>query len=301
MTSKLFVGWVSTLVLIWMYFWQHKYHLNIVIGVLVHNEATFRGFLDILEMYPQPEYIVHIDEKYKIPSVHLPHNVRILDKRLNIKWGRFSLVHAELLLLNYTKQYDYDYFVLLDGTTMPIVPYRQFQEDLKKLEGKSIVFQHKPYETCKKGNSMCVRTKAKCFDDACTKYDITPNNKPVYKAAQWVLLGKEFIDYYHQNHQWALQWIKFFRNTRMPDESFFQTLLMDSPFNVDVVKRYVVYTKWRYCFQPPKRRGASPCWLVKQDFADVVTSDSWFARKIHINSNLRPLIKDYVHHVKINS
>lgn len=70
------------------------------------------------------------------------------------------------------------------------------------------------------------------------------------------------------------EYIRFYRNVNCPDESFFQTLVMNSPYKA---KRedYLHYVDW-------SEGGNSPKTLMIDDYEKLKASDKLMARKFDI-------------------
>ena len=271
--------------------------MKIAFAFLVHNEETLQGFQQFLTNYysSNHHYFIHFDKKLEKVEFPLP-NVHVVEQQVNAKWGKYSLLYSELLLLKASTNYRYNFLYFMDGMTVPIRPLKDLEDYLQNLNPDSCaIFDRKPFPACRYDRSACKRTKAKCIDKECTQYDLTPNNAPVYKFSQWVMLSRPFIDHLFSEAKWFADWIDFFKHTSIPDESFFQTLLMDSPFNETQVYENPMYTRWTDCQKYPTRKGGkSPCWLLGADHMEVVTSDKWFVRKLGMQSELREILYEEI-------
>eukprot|EP00834_Sanchytrium_tribonematis_P002372 NODE_72_length_24857_cov_0.454399.p8 type:complete len:294 gc:universal NODE_72_length_24857_cov_0.454399:9221-8340(-) len=280
-------------ILIWCLFYLYPIHPpRIGFGFLVHDHDTLQGFKEFITHYysPNHDYFIHFDKKINKESFDQP-NIHVIDQQIKCNWGKYSLLFAQLLLLKSADSTNIDYFYFLDGMTVPLRPLRDLESFLSELDpNTSQLFDDYPIPTCKYNWPECTRTKARCENSNCTRYDITPNHAPIYKYSQWVMLSKPFISYMFTNQKWLTDWIQFFKHTTVPDESFFHTIIMDSPFKNDQIYGIPVYTRWHDCLRYSKRKNWSPCWLLKDDYVDVMTSDRWFARKIAINSGLRSIL-----------
>ena len=67
---------------------------------------------------------------------------------------------------------------------------------------------------------------------------------------------------------------RFFRSVLCPDEMFFQTLVMASPFAARVVARNYRYVQW------PAGSSRNPQVLVEDDLARIRASGAHFCRKL---------------------
>ena len=71
------------------------------------------------------------------------------------------------------------------------------------------------------------------------------------------------------------EYIKLFKHSLCPDECFFQTLVMNSPF-ASSVKPYLHYIKW-------EKGKSSPRTLTESDYQEIVDSSKLMARKFDID------------------
>lgn len=71
------------------------------------------------------------------------------------------------------------------------------------------------------------------------------------------------------------EYIKLFKHSLCPDECFFQTLVMNSPF-ASSVKPYLHYIKW-------EKGKSSPRILTESDYQEIVDSSKLMARKFDID------------------
>jgi hypothetical protein len=91
-----------------------------------------------------------------------------------------------------------------------------------------------------------------------------------YAGSQWYTLSYRCIQYIHDFVQRNPAFVEYYQNTIIPDESFFQTILLNEPklkiFNDN--KRYVSWTP-----------QSTPAILGVQDFDRLIGSNKHFARK----------------------
>src|SRR5215469_15408213 len=205
-------------------------------------------------------FFVHIDEKsdfQKFSSITEDH-VFFSEKRIPVCWGEFSQIEATMLLLGeaLVSAANYDYFVFLQGSTYPLrtgVYIQRFLERNRGLEFMNAVKMPAPGYSLSKINTL--------------RY---PSDKPLHHFAQRVLgkLGLAHRDYrkylpgieaYAGHACWALtrdactyirrfttantHFVEYFRNTFAPDESFFHTIIGNSPFRANLRKN-LVYADW---------------------------------------------------------
>jgi hypothetical protein len=93
-----------------------------------------------------------------------------------------------------------------------------------------------------------------------------------YAGSQWHTLSYRCIQYIHEFVQQNPAIVNHYRRTLIPDESFFQTVLLNhSSLNIlNNNKRYIAWS------------GSKPAVLRTQDFDRLVNSDCHFARKLDL-------------------
>lgn len=101
-----------------------------------------------------------------------------------------------------------------------------------------------------------------------------PDDVKFYFGSCWVCLSGEtwnWMKQYLRNHP---EYTRFYKNSNCPDESFFQTLLMNSPYK-DNCGDYLHYVDWGEGESRPRT-------LTIDDFEKLIVSDKLMARKFDI-------------------
>jgi Core-2/I-Branching enzyme len=221
-------------------------------------------------------FFIHVDRKTDIRAFTDARGERVFfsGTRIPVYWGEFSQVRAAILLMRQAlgRPVNYDYFVLLTGSTYPLRSGRYIQAFLKEnrgLEFMSMVRMPAPGKPVSRINTL--------------RY---PSSKPVRRFAFRLVakLGLARRDYrkhldglppYSGVASWALtrdacryllEFIgrnpfaeKYFENTFAPDEMFFHTILGSSPF-CDRIRRDLLYDRW-------SRPGPHPSMITDADVA----------------------------------
>jgi len=92
---------------------------------------------------------------------------------------------------------------------------------------------------------------------------------PHFGSSYWYL-HRRCLEYIHEFALQNPKYVQFFKPVLIPDECFFQTLLMNSDLAANIEKRTLTYVDWR----PPW-----PGILTIHDLPRLFASDSLFARK----------------------
>lgn len=209
------------------------------------------------------------------------------DKRFNIRWGHSSMVDATLSLLKQAKaNCSYDYYHLLSGVDMP----------LKNQEYIHDFFDNNPsleYVTCEYSDEWLHRFKYYHFfrgiqrkrgsiiGKILTGGDLISiqiqkilrvnrlKNKQfkIYKGSQWFSVTNDFVSYLLSREEDIDRLIQF---SLCADESFIQTIIMDSPFKKSLAGTNLRLIDWK--------RG-EPYTFQITDKDELMNSEMLFARK----------------------
>lgn len=101
----------------------------------------------------------------------------------------------------------------------------------------------------------------------------TPFSKdfPCYAGSQWHTLSYRCVQYIHGFVQQHPEFVKHYRRTVIPDESFFQTILLNNR-DLKIFNNNQRYITWD---------GSGPALLKVKDFDYLINSDRQFARKFN--------------------
>lgn len=126
-----------------------------------------------------------------------------------------------------------------------------------------------------------------------------PDDMKFYFGSSWICLSGEterWMESYLEAHP---EYIRFYKNANCPDESFFQTLVMKSPFE-DKREDYLHYVDWS--------EGANrPRTLTTADYEKLMASEKLMARKFDLavdkkiierlkTNNDQNCVRDQLHH-----
>jgi hypothetical protein len=259
-------------------------------------QRLFRSIYD-----PENLYVFHIDAKSK-PEFHQSmhqflaayDNVHILESE-NCRWGGFSMVHVELEAIRYlikTGQ-SWDFFINLSGQDFPLKTQNQIKSFLKKNSGSNFltVFDEAYIKQwCNPYILFRPRSSSRNFNNARSRVERyfveVPGMSQLmyvpfvkrrfiegntwYAGWQWMILSRAFCEYIFKDDLLD-KYVSFFKNTFIPDEGFFQTVIMNSPFKETVVNDYQRTVTWQY-------RGDVNIFREK-DYDFLLNSKNLFARK----------------------
>lgn len=276
--------------------------IRIAYCLLVHkNPEQVNLFIKQLLVDPGADVYVHVDAKQRDALIDriLNHSrVHILSQSVAASWGDISLVDATLLLFRAVLRSaePYDFVCLRSG--QDLVVKSGYKEYLTQHKGENFIALRK----------IAPGTIGAAFLDVrwprCTRrlYDgmhpyrvlralmtrlyamginVRPNVRRVpatyglYDGSQWFSFSGHLVRSiiaYLDNHRW---YYEAFEDVLVPDTSFFQILIMNSPFASTVVNDYHMYVQWGSTL----RNVNHPMTLTSADIPSIEGAGKFFARK----------------------
>lgn len=258
--------------------------IKIAYFILVHRfpEQFKRCFKAIYN--PDNYYLIHMDKKasnslhenVKKFLIDFP-NASILDSE-NVIWGGYSMVQVELngikeLLRLHT---DWDFYINLSGQDFPLKSQNDIRDFLEKNRKNNFIKVAdqalvRP-ETMNRVENYFVETDTD-FSNSTKKRpflkDVTP-----YIGGQWMILTRECCEFFSNSKETATI-ERFYHNTLIADESFFQTVLMNTSFGGTIVnddKRAIIWI-------PDGDIKLRPKTFTKDDMPFLLAGNNLFARK----------------------
>lgn len=273
--------------------------------ILVHRYPNQFKKLFTAIYDPKNVYLIHMDKKadkdlYAKIEYFLDDyaNAHIL-KSQNVVWGGYSMVNVELKgikkLLQLGKKWEY--FINLSGQDFPLKSQTKIKQFLTANKGSSFVKINNQREerpnTLNRIKNYFTETKTG-FIGKPFKRDFLPEVTP-YIGGQWKILSRECCEFIIKNPKVA-KFRKYYKNTLIPDEGFFQTVLMNTKFTGSIInddKRAIIWIPdFRTKNQAKKMSAVTttaliasgkiklrPKTFVTTDLPYLVKSEALFARK----------------------
>jgi hypothetical protein len=264
---------------------KNPYQVNLFINQLISDRLA--------------DVYVHIDkrnyEKVADKIIKSP-NVKVLKDCLGCEWGDISQVDTTILLLREVldQNIDYDFVCLRSGQDLLV--RGGFKEFLTKNRNRiymdffDISWKNKgamklnwPKFTRKRYTSAhplrIVRRAIKLFYDK--GISLFPNKKywpeeyDFYCGSQWFTIPFEVTKYminFLDENPWYRD---YFTHTYTPDEWFFHTLIMNSPYREAVERNNLLYLR----MGKKLSERNSPVFLTSEDIGLIQESKQYFARK----------------------
>lgn len=245
--------------------------------------------------------LVHVDRRsppavfdvIRTPLEPLP-NVRFLPRH-SCRWGDFGHVQATLAGIRelVTSGVAYDMLVLLTGQDYPIKPDSMIASTLEQGHGKSFVewFPLPAPQWALGGLNRIERWHVwpaghhltfPPLNGALARLPFRrrfPGGYRPFGGSSYFCLTRRHVEYIAEFVQREPAFVRFFRNAHIPDELFFQTLLLNAPLGDELVNANQHLIDW-----PPGAR--SPQLFGPADVERLVTSPKLFARKFDTIADL---------------
>jgi hypothetical protein len=247
-------------------------------------------------------------------------NIEIVSE-FRCKWGSFGIVDATLSAMRHYEDFNYDYFINLSGECYPLKPPEVIKEELNGQNCALMEVFKMPYSGFGRHGGMN-RIQNRYYPMPLPIFPYPrgmsiprlkkrlPCDLEPYGGSTWFCLPKQLVSY-------ILEFVKqnpavpaFFRHVFAPDEMFFQTILLNSPFRSKIVndnRRYIDWSRSRpptilttlqtILLNSPFRskivndnrryidwsRSRLPKILTKDDLDNIKKSGKLFARKFDLN------------------
>lgn len=220
-------------------------------------------------------------------------NVVYLDQVYSVNWASYSIVRATLELCKEALKYPgIEYLHLISDADAILKDAETFKTFFQINYGKNFINYH-PYEG---GNIKDVPFSKMTLFHRLEKYDIRVNleenrsykeelikqkeadeyrplpDVPIYGGSAWWSLTRECVEYLVSQTEGFTE--KYYVDTIFPDESFAQTILVNSRFAETIVNDDLRYICWVY------RNKNRPAVLDHTDIHPILTGGDLFARKI---------------------
>lgn len=242
-------------------------------------------------------------------------NLHLLENTISITWGEFSVIESELNCLRWAKdsKISFDWIIALSGQDYPIRSISELQTLLAstKYDGflEYFLATAPPSTAWRWGEKLGIeRYHYKYFS-------VNPLLKPLfyklyrpvnwqsllrvkagrfgakvairrwktifsdcfrcYAGSQWHILNYRCVEYIQDFIQAHPKLVEYYRHTMVPDESFFQTILVNNP-DFKLCNDNLRYISW----QPPY-----PAIMKSKDLPKLINSGKYFARKFDTNAD----------------
>lgn len=244
--------------------------MRIAVAMLCHkNVQQINELLHVMEN-DNIAFFIHVDRKSLIDRNDIiGNNVTIIprEQSVSIQWGGFEMIEATLQLIKTIRQsgQEYDYVWLMSGQDWPLHSSNEIVKYVEQHNGEDFIEILSDYESFERGyykrNALyypkwMVSNKSYIKVLKHLLWFVTGGKKSTiickrksrvgrfYYGSQWWLLSSQTLDtmlrFLHSN-KW---YIDYFKNSLVPDESFFQTLY-GKLIGVEKAQQPVCFVNWK--------------------------------------------------------
>lgn len=261
--------------------------------ILAHRDlAQVANLIDALTT-PFTNFYIHFDIKMSIDrltdyAVFTSKNVHVVKSRMNINWGGYQMISATLLLLKQAlQQKGSGYLVLLSGQDLPLRSNEEIYSFYHQNYGKQYIeFFPLPYKSWALDGGLD-RVNYFWFIDQVGQTEsmklyraqkASVMQRPffssftAYGGSQWWSITKECGLYMLKFIEKRNDYNEFMKYCFVPDELYFQNIILNSPFMEYTINSSLRYIDWN-------KGPEFPRILTVDDYQAMKTSDSLFARK----------------------
>lgn len=272
--------------------------MKVAFLMLCHKNPKQINLLLKALKHPQIDVFIHVDSKNENirEDIEKSDGVYLLPKKdcVDVQWAQFSEVKATLNLLNVAiSKGGYSHYFLISGQDFPlksigkIVRFLNERKDenfidcalIKRFEKRNdiyfprMVIGRRIWQKILKG--ILVYSTGGWNQTFSIIKRLKPANVQYYFGSQWWCLNDAMVKWIYNFLENYPEYIKLFKHSLCPDECFFQTLVMNSPF-ANTTKPYLHYIKW-------EKGKSSPNTLTTIDYEELKKAEKLIARKFDIN------------------
>lgn len=267
------------------------------------NPEQINLFLDTMQ-HQDFRFFIHVDSKAEIGDAILHRSDIVVlpdEMRVDVQWGTISQVDASLSLMRSAKNTEeFDFFWLCSGQDFPLTapesiaiwfnehPSNDFIELFEtrnsglgysnNYDKRNDVF----FPIWLLGKKPWCRVLRRSYVELTGGYRYTfswarrkhNNQLRFFFGSSWVCLSKRTLDWILSYLDCHPDYYLYFRNCSCPDESFFQTLVMNSPFAKSRMD-YLHYVDW-------SEKKNNPKVLTVMDIEKMKSSHKLMGRKFDI-------------------
>ncbi|MBR0697926.1 hypothetical protein JQ553_32385 [Bradyrhizobium lablabi] len=240
--------------------------MNIAYLILAHSHSDQLSRLVRQLQSPAADMFVHIDARVEIgPFVHaVGSDAHFIANRIPIYWGDYSLISAALVLMEtaLAAPRRYDYLVLISGADYPLRSAPEIENFFSENNGLQFIDSvampsaaaAKPLSrlTTYKGRPGPLGSCAGKGRRLLGGFGLMPKARNYKKyfgelmpcaGNQWWALTRDACAYVQKFAADHPRLMRFYKNTHVPDEMVFQTILANSPFRSNM-RRSLTYSDW---------------------------------------------------------
>lgn len=276
-------------------------------AILITAYKNFLQLKGLVDLFDEDFSIyIHIDKKSKVSETEKQklagQNVKLITQNYSVNWGGLNHLKAYLLLCAHAlEDKSNTYFHLITGQDYPVKSIGYFKQRFSSSEKglpNYLEFFQMPAECWADTNGGMDRLELYNFYDLINikrhgnwiyrfiklqkKLNIRrsfPKDFPrLYGGSTYWSLNRDTLQYVLDFTDSNPRFFDRFKFTACAEETYFQTIILNSPYKDNVVNDNLRYIDWG------NGTDASPIFLDETHFDAIIQSDNLFIRKVGENS-----------------
>ncbi len=232
---------------------------------------------------------VNLDLKSEIDPASLGGRARFVKDRIDIRWGDFTQVQATLnSLAEIEAREEYDYLLYMSGQDYPVWSVARIAAYLESSGGRELIhvvdrgphgrewtsarFDYWHYAGPSRALAAGYRVLRAAMRALGLKRRL-PGGLTPYGGSGWFTISRRCVRLVLDYAAAHPDFVDFMRATEIPDESFFQTVVLNSALKDAVAGDNGRYVDWSEGLPNPKV-------LTEGDYAAVAASGKMICRKV---------------------
>lgn len=264
--------------------------------ITIHKNFRILEFLLRVLDYNENDFFILIDKKVGLPlkdiCTYVPQNSRVVElEAVEINWGGYSQINAELLLLKAALSREYDYYHFMQGSDFPIKTAKEINQFFEKNYGYEFIdFEPKNYEFAKfkcdywhvfienshYRKNRFLKLLNHSFIRIQKLFGINRHDRELFHGSALFSITHDCAEYIVSIER---EIYKRYKYSLAADEVFLQTEIYHSKFQERLYKNKNRYSNVRF-IDWDHRQGSSPYTFKKEDFDLLMSKENMmFARK----------------------
>lgn len=272
--------------------------------ILIHAHKDLEQLNGLVGQLVDDEFLIYVnvDAKSAIDVAGLHPAAHLVRRRIAIHWGDFSQVQATLnsIAQIVAEVNTFDKLVFISAQDFPLLPNRRFKDALTALAGHELLdcVQVGPqgwscaqrYQYFYRAGGGALALACRLANRAMRIGGLTRGMVHGWQAwggSSWWTLSRACVHMIITLVRADPAIAQFFRSVSCPDELFFQTLVMNSPFRARVLSDNFRHIQWI------SAGARNPKVLDEGDFEAIRESTAHFCRKLDpaASARLLPLLQ----------
>jgi hypothetical protein len=260
--------------------------MRTVFYLMTHkNERQIARLVKHLRSFGNSFVLVHHDAKS--PPLPLPRSddLCVIDDPLRVRWGDFSQVDMMSKGIDWLEANDtsFDWLIFLSGQDYPAMPTARIEAELREAQFDGFVDHELIHEDpARNTNGFQTECMRRYFKRTVKIPGLRPfhfrrkhpytRDLRCFAGSTWLNLSRKAVEHLWSRQSTRATLARHLRHAPCPDETFFQTLLLnDSDLNIQ---------SWDKRFYVWRENAPNPETLGLEDMSKIRASEAWFVRKV---------------------